>query len=81
VEAMEVEILSSNQSSRKANVEKSSIVFSSRFVSITFESSEASKEVHPGLIEAFANLLLFAIANVKRCTLGFLVLLPIMVNS
>jgi hypothetical protein len=81
VEAVKVEIFSSNQGSQKINVEKSSIAFSSRSVSITFESSEASKEVPPGSIEAFAKLLFVAIANVKRCTLSFLVLLPITVNS
>jgi hypothetical protein len=81
VEALKLEIFSSNQGSRKVNVEKSSIAFSSRSVSITFESSEASKEAHPGSIEAFAKLLIVAIANVKRCTLSFLVLLPITVNS
>jgi hypothetical protein len=53
VEAVKVEIFLSNQGSRKVNVEKSSIAFSSRSVSITFESSEASKEVHPGSIKAF----------------------------
>jgi hypothetical protein len=81
VEVVKVEIFSSNQGSRKVNVEKSSITFSSRSVSITFESSEANKEVHPGSIEAFAKLLFVAIANVKRCTLSFVVLLPITVNS
>jgi hypothetical protein len=81
VEAVKVEIFSSNQGSRKINVEKSSIAFSSRSVSITFESSEASKEVPPGSIDAFAKLLFVAIVNVKCCTLSFLVLLPITVNS
>jgi hypothetical protein len=81
VEAVKVENFLSNQGSRKVNVEKSSIAFSSRSVSITFESSEASKEVHLGSIETFAKLLFVAIVNVKRCTLSFLVLLPITVNS
>jgi hypothetical protein len=65
VEVVEVEIFLSSQGSRKVNVEKSSIAFSLRSVSITFESSEASKEVHPGSIEAFAKLLFVAIANVE----------------
>jgi hypothetical protein len=56
VAAIEVEIFSSNQGSRKVNVEKSSIAFSSRSVLITFESSEASKEAHLGSIKAFAKL-------------------------
>jgi hypothetical protein len=81
VEAVKVENFLSNQGSRKVNVEKSSIAFSSRSVSITFESSEASKEVHLGTIETFAKLLFVAIVNIKRCTLSFLVLLPITVNS
>jgi hypothetical protein len=81
VEAIEVEILLSNQGSQKVNVEKSSIAFSSRSVSITFKSSESSKEVHPGSTEAFVKLLFVAIANVKCCTLSFLVLLPITINS
>jgi hypothetical protein len=81
VEAVEVEIFLSSQGSRKVNVEKFSIAFSSRSVSITFKSSELSKEVHPGSTEAFAKLLFVAIANVKSCTLSFLVLLPITVNS
>jgi hypothetical protein len=81
VEAVEVEISLSSQVSRKVNVEKSSITFSSRSISITFKSSEASKEVHPGSIEAFAKLLFVAIANVKHCTLSFLDLLPITINS
>jgi hypothetical protein len=38
---------------------------------ITFKSSESSKEVRPGSIEAFATLLLVAIANIKHCTLSF----------
>jgi hypothetical protein len=80
VEAIEVEIFSSNQGSRKVKV-NSSIAISSRSVSITFESSKASKEVPPGSIEASAKLLFVAIANVKRCTLSFLVLLPITINS
>jgi hypothetical protein len=71
VEAIEVEIFSSNQGSRKVNVEKSSIAFSSRSILITFESSEASKEAHPGSIEAFAKLPFVAIVKVKRCTLSF----------
>jgi hypothetical protein len=81
VEAVKVEIFSSNQGSGKVNVENSSIAFSSRSISITLESSEASKDVHPGSVEAFAKILFVAIANVKRCTLSFLVLLPITVNS
>jgi hypothetical protein len=81
VEAVKVEIFSSNQGSGKVNVENSSIAFSSRSISITIESSEASKDVHPGSVEAFAKILFVAIANVKRCTLSFLVLLPITVNS
>jgi hypothetical protein len=40
-------------------------------VLITFKSSESSKEVNPGSIEAFANPPLLAIANVKHCTLSF----------
>jgi hypothetical protein len=71
VEVVEVEIFLSSQGSQKVNVEKSSIAFSSRSVSITFDSTEASKELHPGSIEAFAKLLFVAIANVKRCTLSF----------
>jgi hypothetical protein len=71
VEAVKVEIFVSNQGSRKVKVEKSSIAFSFRSVSRTFQSSEASKEVHPGLIEAFAKLLFVAIVKVKRCTLRF----------
>jgi hypothetical protein len=71
VEAVEVQIFLSSQGSRKVNVEKTSIASSSRSVPITFESSEESKEVHPGWIEAFAKLLFVANANVKRCTLSF----------
>jgi hypothetical protein len=81
VEAVEVEISLSSQGSQKVNVEKSSITFSSRSVSITFKSSEASNEVHPGSIEAFAKLLFVSITNVKCCTLSFLNLLPITINS
>jgi hypothetical protein len=40
-------------------------------VLVTFKSSESSKEVNPGSIEAFANPPLLAIANVKRCRLSF----------
>jgi hypothetical protein len=40
-------------------------------VLITFKSSESSKEVNPGSIEAFCYASLVAIANVKRCTLSF----------
>jgi hypothetical protein len=39
VEAVKVAIFSSNQGSRKVNVEKSSIAFSSRSVLITFKTS------------------------------------------
>jgi hypothetical protein len=50
-------------------VEKSSIAFSSRSILITFESSEASKEAHPGSIKAFAKLPCVAIMNEKAlCT-------------
>jgi hypothetical protein len=38
---------------------------------ITFKSSESSKEVHPGSIEAFAELLFVAIASVESGTLSF----------
>jgi hypothetical protein len=76
VEAVEVEIFLSGQGSRKVNVEKSSIAFSSRSVPITFKSSESSKGVHPGSIEGFAKLLFVAIANVNRCTLSFSRLSP-----
>jgi hypothetical protein len=48
---------------------------------ITFKSLEPSKEVNPGSIEAIAKLLSVAIVNVECCTLSFLVLLPITVNS
>jgi hypothetical protein len=50
-------------------------------VLITFKSSESSKGVHPGSTEAFAKLLFVVIVNMKRCTLSFLVLLPITINS
>jgi hypothetical protein len=53
VEVVEVRILLSSQGFRKVNVEKSTIVFLSRSVLITFKSSESSKEVNPGSIEAF----------------------------
>jgi hypothetical protein len=76
VEAIEVEIFSSNQGSRKVNVEKSSIAFSSRSVLITFKSSESSREVNPGSTEDFSTLLFVAIADVKRCTLSFSHLSP-----
>jgi hypothetical protein len=81
VEAVEVEIFLSGQGSRKVNMEKSSIAFSSRSVSITFESSEVSKEVPPGSIEAFYKLLFVAITYVECCTLSILVFIPITVNS
>jgi hypothetical protein len=50
-------------------------------VLITCKSSESSKEVHLGSIEAFAKLLFVTIANVKRSTLSLLILLPITTNS
>jgi hypothetical protein len=50
-------------------------------VLITFKSSELSKEVHSGSIEAFAKHLLVAITNVECCALSFLVLLPIAISS
>jgi hypothetical protein len=56
VEAIEVEIFSSNQGSRKVNVEKSSITFSSRSVLITFESSESSREITQNRPKLFATL-------------------------
>jgi hypothetical protein len=40
-------------------------------VLITFKSSESSKDVRPGSIEALATLLFDAITNIKRCTLSF----------
>jgi hypothetical protein len=40
-------------------------------VLITFKSSESSKGVRPGSIEAFCYASLVAIANVKCCTLSF----------
>jgi hypothetical protein len=48
----------SSQGSRKVNVEKSSIVFPSRSVLITFISSESITEVNPRSIETFGKLLL-----------------------
>jgi hypothetical protein len=50
-------------------------------VLITFKSSESSKEVHPGSTEVFAKLLFVAIASIECCTLSFLVLPPITINS
>jgi hypothetical protein len=71
VEAVGVEVLLSSQGSRIVSMKDSSIAFLSRSVLITFKSSEPSKEVHPGSIEAFCYASLVAIANVKRCTLSF----------
>jgi hypothetical protein len=59
VEEIEVEIFSSNEGSRKVNVGKSSIAFSSRSVLITFKSSESSREVtqdRPKLLLSFSLL-------------------------
>jgi hypothetical protein len=53
VEALDVEIFSSSQGSRIVSMKDSSIAFLSRFVLITFKSSESSKEVRPGSTEAF----------------------------
>jgi hypothetical protein len=53
MEAVEVEILLSSQGSRIVSMKDSSIAFLSRSVLITFKSSELSKGVRPGSIEAF----------------------------
>jgi hypothetical protein len=71
VEAVGVEVLLSSQGSRIVSMKDSSIAFLSRSVLITFKSSEPSKEVHPGSIEAFCYASLVAIANVKHCILSF----------
>jgi hypothetical protein len=53
VEAADVEVLLSSQGSRIVSIKDSSIAFLSWSVLITFKSSESSKEVNPGSIEAF----------------------------
>jgi hypothetical protein len=50
-------------------------------VLLTFGSSESSKEVHSGSIEAFAKLLFLAIANIKCCTLSFSRCSPLAIKS
>jgi hypothetical protein len=51
--ALDVEILLSSQGSRIVSMKDSSITFLSQSMLKTFKSSESSKEVNPGSIEAF----------------------------
>jgi hypothetical protein len=69
-EALDVEILLSGQGSRIVSMEKSSIVYSFLVRAHNLQSSESSKEVRPGSIEAFAKILFVATASVKRSALS-----------
>jgi hypothetical protein len=73
VEAEEVEIFLSSQSSRIVNMEKSSIVYSFLVRAHNLQILRIEQGSTPGSIKAFAKLLFVAIANVKHYALSFLV--------
>jgi hypothetical protein len=55
VEAVEIEIFLSSQGSRIVNMKKSSTLYSFLVRAHNLKSSESSKEVNPGSIEAFCH--------------------------
>jgi hypothetical protein len=71
-EVLDVEILSSSQSSRIVNMEKSSIVYSFLVcaLNLPFLKNQTRKYAQDRS-NLFATLLCVAIANIKRCTLSF----------
>jgi hypothetical protein len=82
VETVKVEtFLLSSQGSRIVNMEKSSIVYSSLVCVLNLQILRIKQGSTPRIDRSsFATLLCVAIANTKRCTLSFLVLLPITVD-
>jgi hypothetical protein len=82
VETVKVEtFLLSSQGSRIVNMEKSSIVYSSLVRALNLQILRIKQRGTPRIgRSSFATLLCVAITNTKRCTLSFLVLLPITVD-
>jgi hypothetical protein len=62
-------------------MERSSNVYSFLVRAYNLQILRIEQGSTPGSIKAYAKFLFVAIANVKRCTLSLLVLLPITVNS
>jgi hypothetical protein len=71
----------SSKGFRIVNMEKSSIVYSSLVRALNLQILRIKQRGTPRIgRSSFATLLCVAIANTKRCTLSFLVLLPITVD-
>jgi hypothetical protein len=65
VEAVAVEAFLSNQGSQKANVEKSSIAYSSMIRAHTLQILVFEQGSNPGSMETFAKILLVAIMKLE----------------
>jgi hypothetical protein len=82
VKSVEIEVFLSSQGSRIVNMKKSSTVYSFLVRAHNLQILRSEQGSTPRIDQSFlATLLFVAIANIKRCTLRFLFLLPIAISS